>query len=118
MILTEDELQLLDNALLRMSDDCRNAACATDDKRERRAFEESASQYDALRVKLESSDFIELETTQKLVCDMGPCDAAVTHIDDEGWIYCGKHGAVRRTHGHRCRKLSRLELDSLRAQGR
>jgi hypothetical protein len=45
-------------------------------------------------------------------CDMhGDCLALVTHVDEDGWVYCTPHGEDRQADGwKRCRKLRAHEL--------
>ncbi len=52
-----------------------------------------------------------------LQCEMSDdCKAAVTHIEDKGFIYCRAHAERRRKYvGHRNRKLRPWELALLRA---
>lgn len=49
-----------------------------------------------------------------LSCDMKrDCTAAVTHIDNKGYVYCTEHG-VKRKAVRPCRKLKPAELEQLR----
>lgn len=54
-----------------------------------------------------------MSATATLACAMDACAAAVTHIDDRGFVYCDAHGIVRQRHG-RCRKLTPGEGAALR----
>lgn len=48
--------------------------------------------------------------TNTVKCQMSQeCSAEVTHIDDSGFIYCSRHGQLRKQH-RRCRKLRAHEL--------
>jgi hypothetical protein len=50
-----------------------------------------------------------------LHCDMErACPAAVTHIDEKGFVYCADHGATRKNYC-RCRKLRPAELRTLQS---
>jgi hypothetical protein len=50
-----------------------------------------------------------------LCCDMAhECKAAVTHIDEKGFVYCADHGATRKNYC-RCRQLFPKELRTLRS---
>lgn len=49
----------------------------------------------------------------KLVCDMIDCTDDVTHLDNNGFVYCTKHG-LRRRDWKPCRKLRSHELNRLR----
>jgi hypothetical protein len=43
-------------------------------------------------------------------CDMHKeCQGQVSHIDSSGFVYCARHGAVRKQY-MRCRKLKPAEL--------
>lgn len=42
------------------------------------------------------------------------CQEPVTHIDDNGFIYCAEHGQRRKESGRRCRKLKPAELKTLK----
>ena len=49
----------------------------------------------------------------KLRCDMErDCGEVVTHIDVKGFVYCAKHGVVRKA-WQRCRKLTSAEVKKL-----
>ena len=53
-------------------------------------------------------------TPISLRCDMERnCHEYVTHIDNQGYVYCAKHGADRRGGGIRCRALTALERQEL-----
>lgn len=48
-------------------------------------------------------------------CEMTEdCPQKVTHIDDKGYIYCARHGEIRKAY-RRCRKLSPKELKTIEA---
>ena len=52
--------------------------------------------------------------TASLTCAMhADCKAAVTHIDDSGFVYCAKHGAQRKMGGRLCRALRPAEVSTL-----
>lgn len=52
--------------------------------------------------------------TVTLKCEMTEtCTAEVTHLDENGFIYCTEHGIQRRP-WRRCRKLRQYELNRLR----
>lgn len=54
------------------------------------------------------------DETGTLRCDMDlSCRADITHIDDNGFIYCTSHGIQRRD-WRPCRKLRPHELARLR----
>lgn len=54
---------------------------------------------------------------KKLQCDMDTsCAAPVSHIDDDGYVYCAAHGA-RRKATRPCRKLRPGEIKKLEAGG-
>lgn len=40
------------------------------------------------------------------------CAHPVTHVDEDGWLYCAAHGEQRKQH-KRCRKLRPHELRKL-----
>lgn len=50
-----------------------------------------------------------------LTCDMDrECKAAVTHIDEKGFVYCAPHGIDRRTYsGRYCRRMRPWEVKRL-----
>lgn len=51
-----------------------------------------------------------------LHCDMErSCSEPVTHIDDQGYVYCERHGKQRRGGGIRCRVLLVRELRQLQS---
>jgi hypothetical protein len=51
---------------------------------------------------------------EALTCDMvRGCANPVTHIDNKGWVYCEKHGPIRRMHGTPCRKMTAAEVKRL-----
>jgi hypothetical protein len=47
----------------------------------------------------------------KPYCEMArDCEQEVTHIGDEGYVYCARHAALRRASGYeRCRKMRQWE---------
>lgn len=46
-------------------------------------------------------------------CEMtDQCTSGVTHIDDKGFIYCARHGEIRKAY-RRCRKLTQKELKTI-----
>ncbi len=51
--------------------------------------------------------------TIELTCDMRiGCSSPVTHLDDNGYIYCEPHGVLRQSY-RPCRKLRPHELNRL-----
>lgn len=57
---------------------------------------------------------------ETLKCDgtnWGPCSGDVTHIDQKGYVYCTRHGLVRRNSRRPCRKLRLHELRKLQKGG-
>jgi hypothetical protein len=55
------------------------------------------------------------EKTGALQCDMTTaCTCTVTHIDNKGYSYCASHGAARKQ-SVPCRKLTRAEIERLKA---
>lgn len=49
----------------------------------------------------------------QLACDMTKgCTAPVTHLDQDGYVYCTRHGIQRRNY-QPCRKLRGYELNRL-----
>lgn len=50
----------------------------------------------------------------QLHCDMVVgCNAAITHLDEKGFVYCAEHGKQRKEY-KRCRLLKPRELSVLR----
>ena len=49
-------------------------------------------------------------------CDMAKeCISPVTHIDENGFVYCFKHGIQRKNGGwKRCRQLRTYEINRIR----
>lgn len=41
------------------------------------------------------------------------CQAAVTHVDSDGYIYCARHGRQRKAGGVRCRTMTSAEVKRL-----
>ena len=51
----------------------------------------------------------------KLTCQMvDGCTAAVSHIDNKGYVYCAAHGVERRD-WRPCRRMRRWEIRELEA---
>lgn len=50
-----------------------------------------------------------------LRCEMDrECKDAPTMLEDKGWVYCTRHGMMRRGYSHRVRKLRPHELNRLK----
>lgn len=58
-------------------------------------------------------------TTNGPTCDMADdCTNPVTHIGNRGYVYCARHGAMRRAHGHEStRRMRKWERDLI-AEGK
>jgi hypothetical protein len=54
-------------------------------------------------------------TSPELRCDMTrECRSVVTHVDNQGYVYCRHHGVQRRGGGIRVRQLTATEAQDLR----
>lgn len=46
------------------------------------------------------------------------CTRPITHVDDQGWVYCYHHGLQRKASGRRVRRVKPQERELLARTGR